>query len=168
MTASPEKQDMKARILETADRLFYLQGIRAVGVDEIVSESGVTKPSLYRSFPSKDELAASYLRDYEQEFWNRFDASIKAHPGDPRAQLMAFFERLSSRAARKSYRGCGLTNAAVEFQRPGTIAQTAQPSAFHCHSSAPASRNAATAAVCRSLRQRDQSGAVQARLSCSS
>lgn len=103
------------RIRRVARDLFYRRGIRAVGVDEIVSESGVTKPSLYRSFPSKDELAASYLRDYEQEFWDRFETSIKPHAGDPRAQLIAFFERLSSRAARKSYRGCGLTNAAVEF-----------------------------------------------------
>lgn len=103
------------RIRRVARDLFYRRGIRAVGVDEIVSESGVTKPSLYRSFASKDELAASYLRDYEQEFWDRFETSIKPHAGDPRAQLLAFFERLSSRAVKKSYRGCGLTNAAVEF-----------------------------------------------------
>jgi AcrR family transcriptional regulator len=103
------------RIRRVARDLFYRRGIRAVGVDEIVSESGVTKPSLYRSFASKDELAASYLRDYEQEFWDRFETSIKPHAGDPRAQLLAFFQRLSTRAARKSYRGCGLTNAAVEF-----------------------------------------------------
>ncbi len=51
------------RIRETAGELFYRQGIRAVGVDEIVTRAGVTKPSLYRSFPSKDELAAAYLRD---------------------------------------------------------------------------------------------------------
>ena len=103
------------RIRRAARDLFYRRGIRAVGVDEIVSESGVTKPSLYRSFASKDDLAASYLRDYEQEFWDRFETSIKAHPGDPRAQLLAFFAGLSTRAARKNYRGCGLTNAAVEF-----------------------------------------------------
>ena len=65
--------------------LFYRDGIRAVGVDEIVRQAGVTKPSLYRSFPSKDELAASYLRQYEQEFWARFDQSVAAHPGDPQA-----------------------------------------------------------------------------------
>lgn len=103
------------RIRRAARDLFYRRGIRAVGVDEIVSESGVTKPSLYRSFASKDELAAAYLRDYEQEFWDRFEKSIAPHVGDPRAQLIAFFERLSTRAVRKSYRGCGLTNAAVEF-----------------------------------------------------
>ena len=54
--------------------LFYREGIRAVGVDEIVRQAGVTKPSLYRSFPSKDELAASYLRQYEKDSGTRFDA----------------------------------------------------------------------------------------------
>ena len=66
------------RIRRSARELFYLRGIRAVGVDAIVAEAGVTKPSLYRSFPSKDELAASYLRDYEAEFWRRFDAAVQA------------------------------------------------------------------------------------------
>ena len=56
-------------------------------------QAGVTKPSLYRSFPSKDELAASYLSEYELEFWARFDEAVAAHPGDPRAQIVAFLTR---------------------------------------------------------------------------
>ncbi|MXP63355.1 TetR/AcrR family transcriptional regulator [Roseomonas sp. M0104] len=108
-----------ARIREAAAELFYRLGIRAVGVDEIVSRAGVTKPSLYRSFSSKDELAACYLRDYETLFWQRFDAAVAAHPGDPRAQLGAFLRPLAMRAAADGYRGCGLTNAAVEYPSPG-------------------------------------------------
>jgi len=107
-----------ARIREAAAELFYRLGIRAVGVDEIVSHAGVTKPSLYRSFSSKDELAACYLRDYEQRFWQRFDAAVAAHPGDPRAQLAAFLRPLGERATTSGYRGCGLTNAAVEYPAP--------------------------------------------------
>jgi AcrR family transcriptional regulator len=107
------------RIRRTARELFYREGIRAVGVDEIVARAGVTKPSLYRSFSSKDELAASYLRDYEGEFWGRFDAAVAAHPGDPRAQLREFLARLAERATRPGYRGCGLTNAAVEYPEAG-------------------------------------------------
>ncbi len=107
------------RIRATARELFYREGIRAVGVDEIVSRAGVTKPSLYRCFPSKDELAAAYLRDFDAEFWRRFDAAVAAFPGDPRAQLRAFLESLARRASRAGYRGCGLTNAAVEYPEPG-------------------------------------------------
>jgi AcrR family transcriptional regulator len=103
------------RIRQTARELFYRQGIRAVGVDEIVTRAGVTKPSLYRGFSSKDELAAAYLRDFDTEFWKRFDAAVAAHPGDPRAQIRAYLEGLGRRASKSGYRGCGLTNACVEY-----------------------------------------------------
>lgn len=106
------------RILRSARELFYRQGIRAVGVDEIVANAGVTKPSLYRAYPSKDELAASYLRLYETEFWARFDASVARHPNDPRAQLLDYLEGLGDRSVSPDYRGCGLSNAAVEYPQP--------------------------------------------------
>ncbi|WMD21323.1 TetR/AcrR family transcriptional regulator [Achromobacter seleniivolatilans] len=106
------------RIRKTAREMFYRDGIRAVGVDAIVTQAGVTKPSLYRSFSSKDELAATYLRDYDAEFWARFDGACAAHPGDPRAQLLDYLSGLSKRAVLNGYRGCGLTNAAVEYPEP--------------------------------------------------
>lgn len=111
------------RIRRAASEMFYRDGIRAVGVDAIVVQAGVTKPSLYRAFPSKDELAAAYLRDYDAAFWRRFDAAIAAHSGDPRAQLRAIMEGLSKRAVRPGYRGCGLTNAAVEYPDPDNPAR---------------------------------------------
>ncbi|WP_114241152.1 TetR/AcrR family transcriptional regulator [Dyella sp. C9] len=112
---SESKPKAAERIRRTAHELFYREGIRAIGVEEIVSRAGVTKPSLYRSYASKDELAAEYLRDYEVAFWNVFDAGAAAHPGDARAQLMAYFEGLVHRATQADYRGCGLTNAVVEY-----------------------------------------------------
>jgi len=106
------------RIRESAQELFYNEGIRAIGVDEIVNRAGVTKPSLYRSFASKDELAAAYLQDYDAAFWQRFDAGAERHAGDPRAQLRAYLQGLAQRASKDGYRGCGLTNAAVEYPDP--------------------------------------------------
>jgi len=103
------------RIKQTARDLFYREGIRAVGVDAIVAKAGVTKPSLYRSFSSKDELAAAYLRDYDGEFWTRFERSASAHPGNPKAQILDYLSGLSQRAQRPDYRGCGLSNAALEY-----------------------------------------------------
>lgn len=103
------------KILDVARDLFYRQGIRAIGVDEIVRTAGVAKPSLYRAFSSKDELAASYLRRYDREFWERFDKAVTAHPGDPRAQILAFLTGVGERTQTPSYRGCGMTNAAVEY-----------------------------------------------------
>jgi AcrR family transcriptional regulator len=107
------------RILGVACDLFYKEGIRAVGVDEIVQTAGVTKPSLYRSFASKDALAASYLREYDRMFWERFDKSVAAHPGNPRAQIVDFLTGVGKRAVKPRYRGCGMTNAAVEYPEPG-------------------------------------------------
>ena len=103
------------RIRKTARELFYREGIRAVGVDEIVTRAGVTKPSLYRSFSSKDELAAAYLRDYDGEFWARFEQSAQKYPNDPKAQILDYIRGLGQRAQRPDYRGCGLSNAALEY-----------------------------------------------------
>lgn len=107
------------RILSAARDLFYRLGIRAVGVDEIVTRAGATKPSLYRSFGSKDDLTQRYLKEVEARFWSFFDAAVAAHPADPRAQILSFLSGLSQRAASRGYRGCGLTNAAVEYPEEG-------------------------------------------------
>lgn len=107
------------RIRESAKQLFYREGIRAIGVDEIVRRARATKPSLYRSFPSKDELAAAYLRDWDSAFWQRFEAAVAAHADDPRAQLRLFLARLTRRMRQPGYRGCALTNAAIEYPQPG-------------------------------------------------
>jgi len=103
------------RIFETARELFYREGIRAVGVDEIVTKAGVTKPSLYRSFKSKDDLVAAVLRQVEVGFWSRFESAEALHPGDAKAQMIAYFEGLSARSGGADYRGCALSNAAVEY-----------------------------------------------------
>jgi len=114
-TAEGEPRLAVDRIRKTARELFYREGIRAVGVDEIVTRAGVTKPSLYRSFSSKDELAAAYLRDYDGEFWVRFEQSAAAHPDNPKAQILDYIAGLGQRAQRPDYRGCGLSNAALEY-----------------------------------------------------
>jgi AcrR family transcriptional regulator len=117
----PERASDK--LLGVARRLFYRDGIRAVGVDAIVEAAGVTKPSLYRSFPSKDALAAAYLGAYDRDFWLRFDAAMDAFPGDPRAQILGYFAGIAQRTADPAHRGCGMTNAAVEFPDGGNPAR---------------------------------------------
>ncbi|MDR6530099.1 AcrR family transcriptional regulator [Caulobacter rhizosphaerae] len=103
------------RIFETARDLFYREGIRAVGVDEIVTKAGVTKPSLYRSFKSKDDLVAAVLREVEAGFWERFESAETAFPDDSKAQMVAYFEGLAARSGGADYRGCALSNAVVEY-----------------------------------------------------
>ena len=108
------------RILDVARDLFYREGIRAVGVDEIVRQAGVTKPSLYRSFPSKDELAASYLAAYEHGVLGALRRGGRGTSGRRRAkQIVAFLAGVGQRAVKPDYRGCGMTNAAVEYPEAG-------------------------------------------------
>jgi AcrR family transcriptional regulator len=102
-----EKPTMKERILETADRLFYLQGIRAVGVDTIAAEIGISKRTLYNHFPSKDVLIAAYL----QRRFTQAPASDKP----PVDQILGTFDRLERGFAAKGFRGCPFVNAVAEL-----------------------------------------------------
>jgi len=121
---APREPKAAERILTTANELFYREGTRAIGVDEIVSRAGATKPTLYRAFPSKDHLIAAYLEGQGEGFWAYFDGAVAKHPDDPKAQILAFFDELGERATKAGYRGCALTNAAVEYpaaEHPGRI-----------------------------------------------
>src|ERR1700744_2928860 len=88
------KPRVRERILRTACDLFYQRGIRAVGVDAIACEAGTNKMSFYRSFASKDELVAEYLRGEERQSWQCWDETVAAHAGNARAQLEALFDVL--------------------------------------------------------------------------
>jgi AcrR family transcriptional regulator len=112
------KLRVRDRIMQTAKDLFYCRGIRAVGVDTIASEAGTNKMSFYRSFASKDELVAEYLRGEEREGWAWWDETVAEHVGNPRAQVEALFDVLVTNACREGSRGCALANAAVEITEP--------------------------------------------------
>jgi AcrR family transcriptional regulator len=107
MATLPAKPTMKERILETADRLFYLQGIRAIGVDTIAAEIGISKRTLYNHFPSKDALISAYLA-------RRF---VQPQPSDkpPLDQILGTFDRLERGFASKGFRGCPFVNAVAEL-----------------------------------------------------
>src|ERR1700694_4894691 len=98
MASLQAKPDMKERLLQTADRLFYLQGIRAIGVDTIAAEIGISKRTLYNHFPSKDALIAAYL---ERRF-------VAPRPSDkaPAEQILGTFDSLERRFSAKDFRGC--------------------------------------------------------------
>src|SRR4029453_5738420 len=85
------------RIFRVAKDLFYRRGIRAGGVETIFAEAGATKMSLYRSFPSKDELIVAYLQDRDAKYWRWWDKVMDEHPNDPRQQLRDIFTALAAR-----------------------------------------------------------------------
>ena len=103
------------RLCDTATNLFYTRGIRAVGVDEIVTETGVTKPTLYRSYASKDDLIVVCLQKQIEDGNARWAATAERFADDPLAELKAHFTDFAEEIAAPTYRGCAATNAAVEF-----------------------------------------------------
>ena len=107
------------RVFRTASELFYRKGIRAVGVETIAAEAGTTKMSLYRNFPSKDELVAEWLRDQDAQFWKTWDAKSQKYSDDPRRQLKTVFALLAKHVAEAGARGCPMANAAVEIIEKG-------------------------------------------------
>jgi AcrR family transcriptional regulator len=118
LMAAEAKLCVRDRIMRTATELFYRRGIRAVGVDTIATEAGSNKMSFYRSFPSKDELVAEYLRGEERDSWRWWDDTVAAHAGNPRLQVEALFDVLMTTTCKDDSRGCALANAAVEITEP--------------------------------------------------
>jgi AcrR family transcriptional regulator len=105
----------RERLLETADRLFYNEGIHAVGVNRIVDEAGVTRVTLYRHFPSKDDLIAAYLERRAQSDRDQVGAIIARNSGDPRRALDELATALTSTDFAAVKRGCPFINASAEF-----------------------------------------------------
>ena len=109
------KEAMQERILETAGRLFYGQGIRAVGVDTIAAEIGISKRTLYNYFPSRDELVVAYL--------SRHCIPPKTSDKPLLEQILYMFDRLERWFASDTFRGCPFVNAIAELSdatHPGT------------------------------------------------
>ena len=104
----------KERLFETAARLFYQYGYRAIGVDTIAAESGIGKMTLYRHYPSKDDLIVAFLQDSDEEFWEYFESSTKEAP-TARKKLLAFFEALQSYVISPACYGCPFINVATEY-----------------------------------------------------
>jgi AcrR family transcriptional regulator len=107
------------RILDTAFRLFYARGIRAVGVDLIIAESDVAKATFYKHFPAKDELVLAYLDKVDGIWTCQLRAAAEAAGPDPADQLVGLFDALGTACRRDGYRGCAFINAAAE-STPGT------------------------------------------------
>jgi AcrR family transcriptional regulator len=113
MTAS-RRSPARERILDVADRLFYELGIRAVGVDLIVNESGVAKTTLYSHFRTKDDLVAAYLQRRCEEWRNRLEVAVSGDTGSP-DRILRVFDVLEEWFAEPGFRGCPFINAMAEF-----------------------------------------------------
>lgn len=99
------------RILNTAQRLFYQQGIRATGIDKVIAEAGVTKVTFYRHFPAKNALILAFLQQRHQRWMAAFDAALAQQP----AVVDALPDALLSWFNEADFRGCAFINSAAEL-----------------------------------------------------
>jgi AcrR family transcriptional regulator len=115
-TARPTARD---RILETAYELFSRHGTRAVGVDRIIAECGIAKMTLYRNFPSKDELILAFLEERDAR-WTRawLQAEAEARGKTPAGRLLAIFDTFETWFAREDFEGCSFINVMLEVVEP--------------------------------------------------
>lgn len=102
------------RILVTASELFFMHGIRAVGVDTVAAEAGVTKMTLYKHFGSKDGLVASYLRLHDEDWRSRWAEVLQCYR-KPEERLLSAFDAYEQSLVNSDFRGCAFINAAAEL-----------------------------------------------------
>ncbi|MDQ5934279.1 MAG: hypothetical protein QG574_1577 [Cyanobacteriota bacterium erpe_2018_sw_21hr_WHONDRS-SW48-000092_B_bin.40] len=113
--ARASKSEARQRIVETAERLFYAEGVRAVGIDRIIADAEVAKMSLYNHFPSKDDLILAVLQYREEKFDSMFENWISHHVSKGTDRLEAFFAALKDWFESPGFRGCMFINARVEL-----------------------------------------------------
>lgn len=105
----------RQRILQTAERLFYDEGVRAVGIDRIIAEADVAKMTLYNHFASKDDLILAVLQYREEQVNKMFSSRIERHVKLGMDPLEAFFATLKQWFESPGFRGCSFINASVEL-----------------------------------------------------
>jgi AcrR family transcriptional regulator len=116
--ARGETSEARLRLLTTATRIFYSEGIHSVGVDRIIAEAKVTRATFYRHFPGKEDLVVAYLRVADQAIRDQVDAAVVAIPAASDA-LRTVAEGIAAGIRSPGFRGCAFLNAVAEYPDPG-------------------------------------------------
>ena len=111
--------EARARLLNTAIKLFYAEGIHSVGVDRIIAEAKVTRATFYRHFPSKDDLILAYLREVHKMDRGAVEKAIAADNPAPADPLLAIAGSIARSIQSPGFRGCAFLNAAAEYPDAG-------------------------------------------------
>jgi AcrR family transcriptional regulator len=126
MSNAPASSPKRDHLMATAWRLFYRDGLRAVGIDTILAEAGVAKMTLYNHFASKEELIIAILEKRDVEFRASLMAHVEAAGPDPEKRLTAVFDWLEGWFGSESFKGCVFIRAVSEYPDPShPIHQTA-------------------------------------------
>ncbi len=104
----------RRRILDAASELFYQNGIRATGINTIISHSGVAKATFFHHFPAKNDLVVAWLQQPASRWFDRIRSDLDARTEAPATRLLAFFDLLGEWFGQDEFRGCAFQNAAAE------------------------------------------------------
>ncbi|MFG2304705.1 TetR/AcrR family transcriptional regulator [Actinacidiphila glaucinigra] len=114
---STSTSEARARLLNTATRIFYTEGIHSVGIDRIVAEAQVTRATLYRHFAGKEELVLAYLSQADQAIRTQVATAIAGNQSPP-DQIRAVAKTITDGIQSPGFRGCAFLNAAAEYFDP--------------------------------------------------
>ena len=109
--------EARARLLSTASGLFYAEGLHSVGIDRIIATAGVTRATLYRHFPGKDDLVVAYLTLADEAIRARVDAA-RGQGASPDDTIRAVARSIVDDIRDPGFRGCAFLNAAAEYPDP--------------------------------------------------
>ena len=128
-TIPRSKPDARERILDAAYELFSRRAIRDVGIDEVIERAGVAKATLYRHFPSKDDLVIAFLERREERWTLEWvEAEARRRGSTPEDQLLAIFELFDEWFHRDDFEACSFINVLLEM---GPAHPAGQASARH-------------------------------------
>ena len=114
----------RERLLTTATRVFYKEGVRSVSVDQVIEAASVTRSTFYRHFPSKDHLVAACLAKWDDEIRAGY-AGVAAREDDPAQLLRLMMGAIGDELCNPGFRGCPFINAAAEFPDPESLVHQA-------------------------------------------
>ncbi len=120
MTKKDKNIAPRERILETAADLFFHQGFRATGINEVIAKSGVAKATFYNHFPTKDDLCLAYLRDRNTSEFEAINAFVHDH-NSPVERFLAVIKSVQPWLEANHLRGCAFLNMVAEVPDPRNL-----------------------------------------------
>jgi AcrR family transcriptional regulator len=108
------KTDSRERIIEAASELFFRQGYQGTSVDEIIDKCGLSKPTVYNYFPTKEALCVEYLKERRKTVIQKLRAAIRAGK-TAEDRFMVTIHFVKEDMLRTNYRGCGFFNMVAEI-----------------------------------------------------
>src|SRR5918999_3014089 len=102
MTRYPTNRE---RLMDAAGELFYREGLHAVTAERVATEAGLTKPTIYNLFGSKDALVLETLRRRGEQIRRLIEERAAAYD-DPQRKLIEVLNVHAEMLTSEGFHGC--------------------------------------------------------------